>query len=102
MACREELPHLIALYKKHRAEGLQVVLITNEDAAMARRYEKEQALPFPVLIDANGSVAGQFQVENLPVTVALDKQGRAAGMAQGYSEGLFSQIEMLTAQLLKE
>jgi peroxiredoxin len=96
------LPDLIRLYQKHQAQGLQMALITNEDAATAQRFAKQQSLPFPVLIDTYGTVSRQFEVESIPVTVALDKQGRAAGIARGYSENLFSQIETLTAHLLRE
>jgi peroxiredoxin len=83
-------------------EGLQVVLIMTEPAAIAKQFAKQQDLPFPVLIDAHETVSRQFEVDSLPVTAVLDKQGRAAGIARGYSEGLFSQVETLTAQLLKE
>jgi cytochrome c biogenesis protein CcmG/thiol:disulfide interchange protein DsbE len=103
MACREELPHLIDLYQKHRAEGLQVVGISIEDAATVRRYAKEQQVPYPLLIDADQAVSQRFNVVNIPMTVVLDKQGRAAGMmAEGYSEELFDQMARLTEQLLKE
>lgn len=100
--CRQELPELVALYQKHRAEGLHVAMITTEDAAIARRFAKEQSLPFPVLIDADGAVSVQFQASSIPTTVALDRQGRAAAMSQGYSPDLFHQIETVTAQLVKE
>ena len=68
----------------------------------ARRFAKEKALPFPVLIDAQGAVSLQFQAGSIPTTVVLDKQGRAAAMASGYSPDLFHQIETVTAQLVKE
>jgi peroxiredoxin len=97
------LPHLIALYKKHRSDGLQVVGITVEDAATVKRFAKQMDVPYPLLIDADNSVSQLYNVDSIPVTVALDKQGRAAGlMPAGYSEEQFAQIETLTGQLLKE
>ncbi len=77
-------------------------MITNEPAAKAQQFAKAHDLPFPILIDAHGTVSGQFEVEDIPVTAVLDKQGRLAGLAGGYSEGLFSQVETLAAQLLRE
>lgn len=100
--CRIELPHLAELYKKHRTEGLQVVAITNEDAAIAGRFAKDAALPFPVLIDEDNSIFRRFQADSIPTLVVLDKQGRAAGACQGYSPEQFDQITALTARLLKE
>jgi len=96
------LPHLIELYQNYHGAGLQVVYITNEDPETARRFAKEQSLPFPVLIDADQAVASRFQADSIPTTVVLDKQGRAAGVSQGYSEDLFDQIEKLSAQLVRE
>ena len=47
-------------------------------------------------------MASRFQADSIPTTVMLDKQGRAAGVSQGYSEDLFDQIEKLSAQLVRE
>lgn len=96
------MPHLIELYQKYHGAGLQVVYVTNEDAETAQRFAKEQKLPFPILIDAEQVAASEFQADSIPTTVVLDKQGRAAGVSQGYSEGLFDQIEKLSAQLVRE
>jgi peroxiredoxin len=96
------LPHLIDLYKQQHAAGLRVVAITTEDAATAQRFAKQQGVPFPILIDADGAVSTRFQVESIPVTVLLDKQGRAAGLAQGYSQQSFDEIAALSEQLLAE
>src|SRR5207253_2578241 len=90
MPCREELPHLIDLYQKHRSEGLQVVGISVEDAETVKRFAREEHVPYPLLIDADQAVSQRFHVESIPVTVVLDKQGRAAGMMpEGYSPELF-------------
>lgn len=96
------MPHLIDLYNRHRAAGLQVVAITTEDAATAQAFAKQQGIPFPVLIDADGAVSSAYKVTSIPVTILLDKQGRAAGMAQGYSRQTFEQIAALTEQILEE
>jgi peroxiredoxin len=100
--CRQELPHLIDLYKKYHAAGLQIAYITNEDTETALRFAKEQSLPFPILVDADSTVSHQFGADSIPTTVVLDKKGRAAGASQGYSEEQMDQIDQLTGQLLKE
>jgi len=68
-----------------------------------KRFAKEMGVPYPLLIDTDHTVSQQYNVDSIPVTVALDKQGRAAGMMPaGYSEEQFFQIEALTGQLLNE
>jgi len=68
-----------------------------------KRFAKQMDVPYPLLIDTDNSASQLYNVNSIPVTVALDKQGRAAGlMPAGYSEEQFAQIEALTGQLLKE
>jgi peroxiredoxin len=102
MYCREELPHLIDIYQKHHAAGLQVAYITDEDPALARQFAKANALPFPVLIDADHRVANQFQVDSFPATVLLDKKGRAAGALYGWSPDRIDDLTDLAGQVVKE
>jgi peroxiredoxin len=96
------LPHLIDLYRKHHAEGLEVVGITIENAEIARAFAKEQSVPYPILIDPGSKVSAQFDAESIPKTYVLDRQGRAAGIAPGYRDEWMDQIEKLVGQLLKE
>lgn len=102
MYCREELPHLIDIYQKYHASGLQIAYITTEDAGTARQFAKAHSLPFPVLIDADGQVSSQFQVDGLPAAVLLDKQGRAAGALYGWSPDRFDDLGKLAGQVVKE
>ena len=96
------MPHLIDLYSKHRAAGLQVVAITTEDAPTAQRFAKAKGIPFPILIDADSAISTRFQVASIPVTALLDKQGRVVGIAQGYSQTSFDELAALTEQVLTE
>ncbi len=96
------MPHLIQFYQEHHSQGIQVVGISTENAAVVRRFVKEQQIPYPVLIDADTKVSVQYDAQSIPLTVVLDKQGRAAGLAPGYSPDLFDQITKLAGQLAKE
>jgi thiol-disulfide isomerase/thioredoxin len=100
--CRQELPHLIALYKKYHAAGLQIAYITNEDKDTVLRFRKAMSIPFPILIDADSTVSHEFGADSIPLLVVLDKQGRAAGGIQGYSEDELENVDRLTGSLLKE
>jgi peroxiredoxin len=90
------------LYQKYHAAGLQVAYITDEDPETARQFAKANALPFPVLIDADHRVANQFQVDGLPATVLLDKKGRAAGALYGWSPDRFDDLGTLAGQVVNE
>jgi peroxiredoxin len=100
--CRQELPHLIDLYKKYHAAGLQIAYISTEDKETVLPFAKQQSLPFPVLVDGDGAVSQKFGAQSIPTTIVLDKQGRGAGASQGYSEDQLDQIDKLIGQLLKE
>jgi peroxiredoxin len=99
--CREELPQLVDLYKKRHSQGLEVVAITREDKATALQFAKEQKLPFPVLVD-DGTVSDRFNADTIPLTVVLDKQGRATRVLNGYSPDHMDEIDSLCDRLVKE
>lgn len=75
--CRAEMPDLIQFYRDHRADGLVFLAVNSEDDANAARpFIQEQAMPFPVLYDPEGTVQRLFHSKGLPSTFFIDKSGR--------------------------
>lgn len=56
--CNAEAPHLEALHRAYRDKGVQVLIIdVNETKAVIKKTARRFAFTFPVLLDADGSVA---------------------------------------------
>ena len=74
--CMREIPELDVLYRKLKVQGMTLLAVNvKEAAAAARAFAKDVGASFPVVLDADGTIAEQFQVVPLPATFVLDAQG---------------------------
>ncbi len=89
--CVEEAP---VIQRLHRAAGgptgaFAVVTVSAEDVPDIRGFMRDKGYDFPVLLDANGFVHGQFRVSAIPATFVVDAKGvvvRELRGPQGYDE----------------
>jgi len=74
--CREEMPALQALARRH--EGDLAVLMVNyrEVPATIRRFLERTPLALPVLLDTDGAVARAWTPRVFPTSVLIDRSGR--------------------------
>ena len=88
-----------ASYDKLRAKGFVVLAINElEDDAKVREHITQYGHTFPVLMDRDNTVANQFGVFGLPVSVLIDRQGRVQEYIKG---GLLTEqkIEEMVARI---
>lgn len=75
--CRQEIPSMIELHEKYKAQGLKIVAVSvdqrREDLAS---FVREYQMPFQVLHDADASVSHQLGVFRYPETFLIDQQGK--------------------------
>ncbi len=65
-----------ATYDKLRDKGFVVLAVNElEDDAKVREHIKQHGHTFPVLMDRDNTVANQFGVFGLPVSVFIDEKG---------------------------
>jgi peroxiredoxin len=88
VACRAEQKHLMQLYQQHQPQGLVVFAIdTNDDPAKVPNYVSENSLTLPVLLDsADGATATAYDVDQMPETVIIGKDGNVASVFTDFSE----------------
>jgi peroxiredoxin len=93
-SCTTEMPAMQTSFDKLRDKGLVVLAINElEDDATVREHIKRHGYTYPVLMDRDNTVANQFGVFGLPVSVFVDKKG----VVQGYIKG-----GLLTEQKIQE
>ncbi len=73
--CREELPTIEKLHKEMKDKGLVVLGINDEKLDVARGFVQKNNYTFPVLMDTQGSVNQQYQVEAIPTVLVIGKDG---------------------------
>ncbi|MDA8020528.1 MAG: TlpA family protein disulfide reductase [Thermoanaerobaculia bacterium] len=92
--CKQEMPELEELYRRHRDSGLRVVAITqsDEDETSRRRDRRMEAardflakldITYPAALSIGESTYRDYQVLTIPSTVLIDAEGTLVGYGVG-------------------
>jgi peroxiredoxin len=101
--CRVELPKLATLHDRYRGSGFVLLGVNiDEDPNAARALAGKMGLKFPVLLDTDKKVVGAYDLNAMPATVLIDKDGRVRHLHRGYREGVEQTYEQQVRELLKE
>jgi peroxiredoxin len=93
--CREQLAALNRTLATYRSAGLQVYGINvDDDQTRALAYAHGESVTFPLLLDPEKAVSRSYLVDNLPMTLLIDRNGVVRNAFRDYnakSEELFLQ-----------
>ncbi|HET7757898.1 MAG TPA: TlpA disulfide reductase family protein [Steroidobacteraceae bacterium] len=85
-SCRTQLAALNRSFSTYRSAGLEVYGVSVDDEpARAVDYAHHAAVGFPLLLDPSKAVARAYQVDNLPMTVLVDRSGIVRNVLRDYS-----------------
>lgn len=76
--CRAEMQAIEKVYQEYRGEGLIVLAVnmTQQDTTSAiQPFVVEQGLTFPILLDEAGEVASAYQMQSLPSSYFIRRDG---------------------------
>ncbi len=101
--CKASFPKLDAIYKKHRAAGLEVVAINeDEDGKKIDAFVKETGVTFPIAMDPNGTAASTYGVDTMPTEFVVDRRGVVRYVHAGYHPDDVEAVDAEVQELLKE
>jgi peroxiredoxin len=101
--CRKEMPQLNKLYEKYHAAGFQLLGVNvDDDTRKAAEIAAKLGLAFPVLLDADKSASKAYDLNAMPSTVLIDRDGRVRYVHRGYVDGYEDTYDQQIRQLLKE
>jgi peroxiredoxin len=101
--CKQEMPHLNRLYDKYRASGFVLLGVNvDEDKRQASGTAARFDLHFPVLLDADKAVVRLYDLQSMPATVLIDRDGKVRYLHRGYRDGLEAAYEQQIRELVKE
>jgi peroxiredoxin len=84
--CKKEFPHLKSLDEKLGAKGLRIVSVSlDEDRATAANIPNDHRVKFPVIFDPKGGIAGKYNVQAIPHTVVIGRDGKVNTVLIGYN-----------------
>lgn len=78
--CRAEMPKVVALYKKYKDKGFEIFGVSlDKDKESWVQAIKQDGITWPQVSDLkfwNSEVVGIFNVEAIPYTILIDKDGK--------------------------
>lgn len=75
-SCQRTTLHAQDLASRYTSDGLAVLTLTQDKAEDARLWTDYYHVNLPVLLDPNGAAFKAFDVQGVPVTILVDKNGR--------------------------
>jgi peroxiredoxin len=84
--CGGQLTALSRSLATYRSAGLEVYGVSVDDQpARALEYARHAGVGFPLLLDPRKAVGRAYQVDNLPMTVLIDRNGTVRNVLRDYS-----------------
>jgi len=100
--CRKLMPHLDELYRRHKAEGLVVIGVTEDEKNDLEEYVKGTPVGYPLAIDemkgGSGVTFDAYKIVAVPTVVLIGRDG--AVVWRGTGEKLTD--AMVLAELAKK
>jgi len=101
--CRQEMPLLDALYARYQRVGFNLLGVNiDDDSRRAMQMIEELGVSFPVLFDARKEVSELYEVNAMPVTVIVDREGNVRYVHHGYKPGYEDKYLDQVRSLLRE
>jgi peroxiredoxin len=101
--CREELPAFEALYQEYQDMGVEILAVNVDDEAeKANVLLQDIEVSFPVLFDTSGEVSKLYDVNAMPTTVMIDRDGNVRLLHPGYRKGDEKKYEKAIKMLMRE
>ncbi len=101
--CRQEMPLLDELYTRYQRVGFNLLGVNiDDDSRRAMQMIEELGVNFPVLFDAQKEVSKLYEVEAMPVTVLVDREGNVRYVHHGYKPGYEDKYLDQVRSLLRE
>ena len=99
--CRTSFPLLNELYQKYQKQGFEVVAVNlDEDPEAAQKFLTEFQVAFTTVRDAEGQWAENYEIESMPTSFIIDRQGVVQRVHQGFTKADIEELEMKVTELL--
>ena len=101
--CRQEMPLLDELYGRYQRVGFNLLGVNiDDDPRRAMAMVNELGISFPVLFDEDKKVSKLYEVEAMPLTILLDREGTVRHVHHGYQPGYEQKYLNEIRSLLRE
>ena len=101
--CRQEMPLMDELYSQYKDLGFTILAVNvDENRDEALRFLDKVPVNYPILYDPESSVSELYEVQAMPTTVMIDRNGNARYLHYGYQPGYEDEYEQQIRELVRE
>lgn len=101
--CRQEMPLLDQLHQRYVDTGFAVLGVNVEgEEGPARKLIDKVPVSFPVLIDEGQTVSELYELQAMPSTVVVDRDGVVRYIHAGYQPGDEAKYVEVVKELIRE
>ncbi|RCU50042.1 MULTISPECIES: TlpA family protein disulfide reductase [Corallincola] len=101
--CRQEMPELEALATDFADLGVKVLGVNVEqDPSEGMAFLKDITVSFPILFDKTNEVTELYDVDSMPTTVLIDRDGQIRFHHRGYKPGYEDTYRQQIKSLIRE
>ena len=101
--CRQEMPILEEIYGRYNAAGFTILGVNVEpDSKKADQILEDVNISFPVLYDRESVVSELYQLDSMPSTVIVDRNGSIRLHHRGYKAGDENEYRNVIKELIRE
>lgn len=101
--CRQEMPLLEEMSKKYSRLGFTLLGVNvDEDSSKGLKLLEKIPVTFPILFDNKSEVSEMLNVDAMPTTYLIDRDGNIRFHHRGYKPGYEQSYEKQIKQLVRE
>lgn len=101
--CRQEMPLLNEIHEKYSRLGFTVMGVNvDKNSSQADKILKDIPVNFPVLYDPEGDISKLYDVDAMPTTLIVDRNGKMRFLHRGYKPGYEQEYVTQIKQLIRE
>ena len=101
--CRQEMPLLNRLHEQYRKAGFTLLGVSVDDKPQAAQdMARQLGVGFPVLFDTDKQVSRRYDVDAMPSTLLIDRDGKVRYIHRGFLPGYEARYEAQIKELLKQ
>ncbi|MCW8832329.1 MAG: TlpA family protein disulfide reductase [Colwellia sp.] len=101
--CRKEMPILQSFHSKYNNLGVSVWGVNVEQENQAGQdFLADLDLSFPIFFDSSNKISANYQVEAMPTTVIVDRDGKVRYVYRGYKDGYEKKYAKAIKKLIRE
>lgn len=100
--CRKTFPWMNEMQKKYSKSGFEVVAINvDQKKELADGFLAKSPAEFTVLLDSQGAVPKKFEIQGMPSSFIIDRNGIVQLAHKGFKEGQAEELESEIRKLIE-